>query len=140
MDLAVKAIKAIIPEFNERVVDVDRILSLLEQQKTDYAERKIKRDGYHVWDEGQDYVVVKKSLTGLKRHETIAHEGIHSFISVPIEAMHSKQQCEANVLSIIAIIPQPLLKDKWKFLEENPSEYAFQLWKERERILFFYGI
>jgi hypothetical protein len=136
---AFQAIKAIIPEFNERVVDLDRILSIIEQLKTEYHEMKMKRDGYHVWDEGQDYIFIKKTLTGLKKHEATAHEGIHAMISVPIEALHSKQQCEANVLSVIALIPLPFLKDRW-WLEENPSEYAFQLWKERQRILFFYGV
>lgn len=133
-------IKEAIPEFNVHCVTADRIFSIVEERRIEMIEKKQVKPGYHVWDEGEDYIFIKITLNGLKWLEAAMHELIHAIAQVPLDFMHRKQQLEARALSIIALIPLPLLKDKWAFLEENPSKYARQLWNEREQILFLYGV
>lgn len=133
-------VKQELPELNEIPVTPERILSVIEQKRIDFVEKKQVKNGYHVWDDGEDYIFLKKGLTGLKWLEAAIHELIHALTQVPLDFIYNKQQKEARVLSIIAIIPLPLLKDKWTFLEENPTRYARQLWNEREQILFLYGM
>lgn len=137
---AYNLIKDAIPEFNVHCVTADRIFSIVEERRIEFIEKRQIKPGYYVHDEGEDYIFIKATLNGLKWLEAAIHELIHAICHIPINRLHRKQQLEARALSIIALIPIPLLKDKWTFLEENPTRYARQLWNEREQIYFFYGV
>jgi Zn-dependent peptidase ImmA (M78 family) len=128
-----------IPAFNERALTAEDFFVLGETSQIDIAELKLKKRGYHVWYEGDDYIFIKKGLRGLKWLETAFHELFHAVLQVPMKSMHAKQQLVANAFALIALIPLPMLND-YSFLEENPTTHAYWLFKERQRVLFLYGI
>lgn len=132
-------VKKLIPSLNERqLTDVDFSFTA-DFKGFDVCEMKLKKRGYHVWDDGVDYIFIKKALRGIKWLETAFHELFHAVLQIPMKALHDKQQKEVVALSLIAIIPFPMLEN-YTFLEENPTPYARRLFKEREKIYFFYGV
>lgn len=139
MMLSYLKIKEIIPAFNERALTPEDFFLLAETNNIDVCEMKLKRRGYYVWDDGDDYVFIKMSLRGLKWLETAFHELFHALTSIPVDYLHHKQQIEANAFALIALIPLPSLKS-YAFLEENPTSNAQWLFKERKRVFFLYGV
>jgi Zn-dependent peptidase ImmA (M78 family) len=137
--LSYERVKQIIPAFNERALTSEDFFLLGETSEIDIAEIKLKKRGYHVWDDGDDYIFIKKTLRGLKWLETAFHELFHAVLQAPLKGMHAKQQLVANAFALIALIPLPMLED-YSFLEENPTAHAFWLYKERLRVKFLYGI
>lgn len=137
--LSYNKIKEIIPAFNERSLEAEDFFFLTETNSIDVCEMKLKKRGYHVWEDGEDYIFIKKTLRGLKWLETAFHEMFHAVLQVPTNYIHHKQQLEANAFALIALIPLPML-DGYSFLEENPTAHAHWLFKERKRVYFLYGI
>ncbi len=139
MRLSYERIKKTIPAFNERELTEQDFSILADAHEIDVCEMTLRRRGYHVWNDKNDYIFIKKSLMGVKWRETAFHELFHALLSAPIETMRDKQQLEAVCLSLIALIPLPLMRD-YQFLEENPTRYARRLFKEREKVYFLYGV
>ncbi len=46
---------------------------------------------------------------------------------------------EADALATIALVPK-LALDSYDFLEEHPNRYARQLFKNRQKLEFLYGV
>ncbi len=139
MMLSYNKVKEIIPAFNERPLTPEDFFILTEMNDIDVCEMKLKKRGYHVWEDGDDYIFIKKTLCGLKWLETAFHELFHAVLQIPTGYMHFKQQMEANAFALIALIPLPML-DGYSFLEENPTTHAYWLFKERRRVFFLYGV
>jgi Zn-dependent peptidase ImmA (M78 family) len=139
MMLSYIRIKEIIPAFNERPLTPEDFFYLTAENDIFVSEIKLKKRGYHVWEEGEDFIFIKHSLRGLKWLETAFHELFHAVLQIPTKYLHCRQQIEANAFALIALIPQKLLTS-YQFLEENPTTYAHWLFKERKRVFFLYGI
>lgn len=139
MNTVFRIVKGFIPHFNERQVTENDCFFLVDLKHIDFTEMKLKRRGYHVFDDGIDYVFVKKTLRGLKWLETAIHELFHVITGAPMDEIHDKQQREVVALCLIALIPLPMMMD-YRFLEENPTPYARRLFREREKVYFLYGV
>ena len=133
-------IKEIIPAFNERPLTDADFFFLTDTNRIEVNEIKIKKRGYHVWEDGEDFIFIRKTLRGLKWLETAFHELFHAVLQIPTRYWrHYKQQIEANAFALIALIPAPMLRGL-AFLEEHPTIYAHYLFKERKRVFDLYGI
>ena len=132
-------IKEIIPAFNERPLTDADFFFLTDTNRIEVNEIKIKKRGYHIWKDGAVFIFIRKTLRGLKWLETAFHELFHAVLQIPTRYLHCKQQIEANVFALIALIPLPMLNG-YSFLEENPTTYAHCLFKERKRVFDLYGI
>lgn len=139
MMLSYQRIKEVIPAFNERPLTPEDFFFLTETNDIDVCEMKLKRRGYHVWDDGDDYIFIKKTLRGLKWQETAFHELFHALVQVPLAIIHRKQQLEASAFALIALVPLPMLRD-YDFLEQNPTRHAYWIYRERQRVYFLYGV
>lgn len=93
-------------------------------------------------------IVIPKRLRGLKREFAIWHEIGHHLLHGGRDAgtqafwyglLETRNEAEANAFATIALIPRPAL-DSYDWLEENPSRFAQQLWRDRQRLLFLYGV
>ena len=120
------------PKLNERQLTVDDFYTVAGQFEIEIFELKLRRRGYALFDyqTKEDFIVLKKGMNELMFLETIWHEWAHT---------QGLNEFEANAFRLIAMIPLPKLLD-YSWLEENPTHYAYKLWKERRRVYFFYGI
>jgi len=126
-------LKLTFPTLNEREQTVDDFYLAADLRQVEIFEARLKRRGYWAFDleERQDYIFLKKEINKLKWLETALHEMFHAC---------GCNEFEANAFRLVALIPLPLLADKWCWLELNPTLYARKLWNEREKVYFLFGV
>jgi len=98
---------------------------------------------------GRHFIVLKKSLRGLKKLFELFHEIGHFYCHAGRDAntqaffyglIEHKNEVEANIFATIAICPASAL-DNYDFLESHPrSRFARNLFKERQRLDFLYQL
>lgn len=133
-----------LPDFNTRSLTEDDFYTVCESENITVIEHD-KPFSWWMTVEGKPFIVLNKRLRGLKRLYVMWHELGHHFLHFGSEAnqvyfselIKSKTELEADALAIIAICPKQIGND---FLEENPTKFARKLLKEREKLLFLYGI
>lgn len=94
--------------------------------------------------QGRHFIVLPKRKKGLKLLFAMFHELGHYAAHVgdhPDAAFHGlthdKNELEADAVALIAIMPRAMLTEL-EYLDG--SRYGSQLWKERMRLHFLYGI
>lgn len=96
---------------------------------------------------GKPVIVLDKKLKGLPKLFAAFHELAHHFLhggthfqsAFFFGLTESKNEFEADALSLIALIPAFKIGNT-DFLDENPNRYALKLFKDRQRLYFLYGI
>ena len=139
MNLAFRILKSYFPELNERFYDELDFWFFCDDRGIDASERKMKKKGYYVADESGDYIFIDSRLRSPRKLEVIFHELTHALLHFPTPELKSRQQFEAQALALIFLIPQKALFD-YSWLEENPTRYAFKLFRERQRLYFLYQL
>jgi Zn-dependent peptidase ImmA (M78 family) len=96
---------------------------------------------------GKHFIVLKKKLKGLRKAFAMFHELAHHFLHGAKESanafyfgmIESKQEIEADAMATIALVPKFML-NSYDFLEEHPNRFARQLFRNRQKLEFLYGI
>lgn len=132
--------------FNKRSLDETDAYWICEEENITVIEAEVPTSFYFVC-KGQAFIVLKKSLKGLKKLFDLWHEIGHHFLHSGREyesyffgLIESKNEVEANIFATVAICPK-LALDNYDFLENHPrSRFARNLFKERQRLEFLYQI
>lgn len=130
--LTYQKLKTIFPALNEKSLGADDYFQVMDSLQVPLFELRLKKRGYSVYDfdERQDYIFLKKGMNRLKYLETLSHEVFHTVVGCT--------EFEANAFRLVALIPEKDLDGT--FLEENPTLYAWKLFRERQKIRFLYGV
>lgn len=96
------------PELNVKVIGEDRIIEVFNKIGVLYYEVQMKGKGAYVREieDKTEYVFINRSLKTLLKHATLAYESVHALSHVPAAFLESKQNLEAEVLSLIMMIPR----------------------------------
>ena len=132
--------------FNRRVLSEDDLLRICEAEKITVLYLDVPTSFYFSF-KNKYFIVLKKSLKGLRRTFALAHEMAHHFLHGGKDTanafffglLESKNEFEADAMATIALVPRYML-NSYDFLEEHPNRYARQLFKNRQKLEFLYGI
>ena len=139
MKLAFSTLKKIIPELNERIITPKRILEIFRQRGIDFFELNIEDDGAFVTSDGRSFVFLKSILQQLVYHETLLHEGGHALIHYPADFLERKHQLEAEVFSLVGMMP---LKDlpRLNRIKHQLDAESYELLKRRNKANSIWGL
>lgn len=134
--------------FNQRSLTESDALTFCEENEITVLESDVPTSFYFCCY-GRHFIVLKKSLRGLKKlfslYHEICHFSRHSGCEASSQAffyglIESKNETEADAFATICLVPVTAL-DNWDFLESHPrSRYAKKLFKDRQRLAFLYQI
>lgn len=132
--------------FNRRELPEEDLLKICESEEITVLFLDVPTSFYFSV-EGKCFIVLKKSLRGLRRAFALAHELAHHFLHGGQDSanaffeglLESKNEFEADALALIALIPLHSLND-FDFLENHPNRYARKLYRERQKVHFLYGV
>lgn len=106
MNLAFLSLKRILPELNERVISPARIFEVFTERGIEFYELPFRHtNGCYITESGKEYVILKRALSQLLFHETLALEGAHALIHAPAPFLLRKQQLEAETLALVCVMP-----------------------------------
>lgn len=108
MIVAFQLLKKIFPELNKKVIGKERIIEVFSRRNIQYLEVPMEGLGayFHISSDKTDYVFIKYNIQGLLYHETLAYEGVHAFCHIPAPFLLSKNNLEAEVLSLVMLMPE----------------------------------
>ena len=132
--------------FNRRILTEKDFYEICESEKITVLEMDVFTS-FYMSAAGRHFIVLKKRLKGLRKTFAMFHELAHHFLHGGRESpnafyfglIESKQEIEADAMATIALVPKFML-DSYDFLEEHPNRYARQLFKNRQKLEFLYGI
>lgn len=135
MLLTFSLLKKIIPELNKKVITVERIIELLYQRRIEYHEIPLYKedDGAFITQDGQDYVFIRYALHQILKHETVLHEGCHAFMHVKAPFLQWRQQLEADVFSLVGMIPATELPHLNRIKHQLEPE-SYEMLMRRNRV------
>ncbi len=130
---------------NERFFDEDYTLGILEAAGVTV---KFNQDfTAYLTIDGKPYIAIKKGLKGLKKLFAILHEFGHHLLDCGNEPnqIHffgggdEKAEFQADCFATIAMLPAKGLNDH-QFLEDHPVKFARQIYENRQKLDFLYGV
>lgn len=133
MNITYLLLKKVLPELNRCVITVERILQVFCQRNIEYYEIPLEGDGAFVTKDGNNYVFLRSALTQLLKHETILHEGCHALIHYPAPFLLRRHQLQADIFSLIGIMPLADLKHINRLKHQLEPE-SFELLKRRNEV------
>lgn len=111
MRLAFDKLKSLIPALNTRPLTEADFWFATERYDIQVFEIPLRRNGYYVYEDGDDYIFLRSTLQGILWLETANHELMHALLHCPAAEFHDKQQAEADTLALIAMMPIGDLED-----------------------------
>lgn len=132
--------------FNHRALSEEDLLHICESEDITVLYLDVPTSFYFSV-RNKYFIVLKKSLKGLRRTFALAHELAHHFLHGGKDTanafffglIESRNEFEADAMATIALVPRFML-NSYDFLEEHPNRYARQLFKNRQKLEFLYGI
>lgn len=125
-----------VPTFNQVSHFDYEFHTILDQYKCQYAELKLKQNGYYLTNKKSNYIFINKKLRDAAKLEAKLHELVHLIIDHPCEFLASKQELHAQIFSLVFLIPKadiieysqlklseidyrlhPFLKARWRIYE-----------------------
>lgn len=103
-------LKQFLPELNIKIITPEKILNVLRLHNIEYAEIAMRGRGCYVNKDGKDYVFLKSAMTQFLHHETLSYEAAHALTHFPADFLFWRHNLEAEVLSLICMIPKTHLK------------------------------
>jgi Zn-dependent peptidase ImmA (M78 family) len=110
MRLAFEKIKSLLPALNIRPLTESDFWFAAERYDIQVFEIPLKKNGYYVFEDEQDYIFLRATLKGILWLETANHELMHALLHHPDEGIHDRQQQEADALALIAMMPIGILE------------------------------
>lgn len=132
--------------FNEKFLTEHDFYEICEQENITVLEMEVSTS-FYMSVSGKSFIVLKKKLKGLRKTFTMFHELSHHFLHGGNRAtnafyfglLNTKAEFEADTLATIALVPNFALRS-YEFLDEHPNRYAKQLFRNRQKIQFLYGV
>ncbi|MCD9188293.1 MAG: ImmA/IrrE family metallo-endopeptidase [Pyrinomonadaceae bacterium] len=132
--------------FNERAMSEADFYTICESENIKVIETDAPTSFYFSV-EGNHFIIIKKSLKGLRKTFSMFHELAHYFLhggdhlsrAYFYGMLKSKNEFEADALAVIALLPRKSLKS-FDFLEEHPNRFARKLYQDRQKLEFLYGV
>lgn len=142
MDIAYARIKQIFPQFNEiALTDCDfwRKACL---ERIIVKEEPLLIDGYYEKKKGKHYILINRSLRGVRWLHTAFHELFHFYLDAPVGdeeiklcrskmQIRTKQETVADALALIAVMPMLELE---KLMKEDLTDNQYLMDLVRDRI------
>jgi Zn-dependent peptidase ImmA (M78 family) len=129
--------------FNERRFTELDLYNLAEREKIQIIERGIK-NSFYINPGGAPVIALGSSLKGLERTFALGHEIAHHLLHSsggPVAYFYklssTKEEAEADALSLIALIP---IRELARPRILNESEFAWYLYEQRKRLYYQYGV
>lgn len=105
------------------------------------------RFSWYMTVENQPFIVLPRRLRGLRRLFAAFHELAHHFRhyghapnQVFFHGLTSdKEEFEADGFATVCLVPKAAL-ESYDFLEDHPNRFARQLFKNRQKLEFLYGV
>lgn len=133
MFLTYRRLKYFLPELNEQVITPERIFEVFESLKVECAEIPLSRNGYYAVSDGANYVFLKRAMTALLLHETLAHECVHLLVHYPAAFLLSKHELEAEAFALVAMIPRTDLP-RLNRIKHQLDDESYELLKRRNKV------
>lgn len=133
MLLTYKRLKELIPFLNERVVTPEDLYAVFDRLGIHYFERKMRKNGYYVRADGEDYVFIKRGLETILAHETLAHEGGHALTQIPEKDLESRNQLQAEAFALICLMPVGTFRNLSRTADALEGE-EYELLKRRNEV------
>ena len=132
--------------FNEREQREEDFYRICEIEKITVLELNVPTSFYFACN-GEFFIVIKKTLRGIKKTFSMFHELAHHFLhggsSKPnayfFGLIESRNELEADMIATVAMIPKNKI-GCLDFLEEHSNRFAKKIWKDRQKLYFLYGI
>lgn len=130
MNLAVRAIKKVLPHFNERAVTKEDLFRIFRERGIHYHEMPLNNEGYYALsDDGDEYVITKYGLRDPRLSEALLHEFVHAIVHYP-NPNCPKQHAEAIAISLMAMIPLSSL-NYWLSIAGSLEDEDYDLVRRR---------
>lgn len=148
MNLSLKKLSAY--GFNHRPLVEDDLLQICAQENITVFYKDVPTSFYLEFHD-RHFIVLRKHSCGLRRTFALAHELAHYFLhggnlleqdylfEMLSAQPNNKNEIEADTLALIALIPKSALGCD-EFLKTHTTSYARDLYIERQRLYFLYGI
>ena len=132
--------------FNSRALTEKDFYQICERENITVLEEDVFTS-FYMTVHGKHFIVLKKRLRGLKKLFVMFHEISHHFLHGGKDAanafyfglLQSKQEIEADAMATIALVPRYML-NSYEFLEDHPVKFARELFRNRQKLEFLYGI
>lgn len=133
-------------DFNVRPLSENDLLRVCESEQITVLFLDVATSFYFC-AKSKFYIVIKRTLRGLRRTFALAHELAHHFLHVGnltetaffFGLIQSKNELEANAFATVALVPLSALND-YAFLEDHPNAFARKLFEDRKKLYFLYGV
>lgn len=131
---------------NEKAFNDSDVAELIEAEDIELIETPGKNSFYFTV-EGVAFIAIPKREKGIKRLFLILHEISHHFKSYGKSANEayfhglsdSKEELEADAFATVCLCPRRML-GSYEFLETHPNRFAKQLYENRQKLNFLYGV
>lgn len=132
--------------FNEKFLTDKDFYDICEQENITVLEMDVT-NSFYMSVKRKSFIILKKKLKGLQKSFAMFHELSHHFLHGTNEGtsafyfglLNTKDEFEADALATIALVPRFALSS-YDFLEEHPNRYARQLFRNRQKLEFLYGV
>lgn len=132
--------------FNARRLTETDFFAICETERIAVLEREVPA-AFTMSLLGTRTIVLRRRAKGLHRTFEMFHELAHALAHGGKSATNafffglneSRAETEADAVATIALIPFADLAG-YQFLDENPTRFGRQLWRDRQRIAFLYGL
>lgn len=132
--------------FNRQSLTEADFYSICEKEGIEIIER-YQTNSFYWRMEGVPFITIGTRTRGLKRLFKMFHELSHHFLhsgQEPNEVFFfglgdHKQEFEADAFATIALIPKHKMGD-YQFLDDHPNKFAKQVFENRQKLDFLYGV
>lgn len=135
--------------WNRRALTEADFHRICRRERISVAEMPLPVPGYYMVCRGKSFIVIDARQRGVHWLYTAFHELAHHFLHVPDpnataiyfrRAPQSKAEFEAEAFAVVALIPEPLLRELLTLPVEEMNGFTRDMLEFRLQVLDIYGI